>query len=219
MPRLLFEKTGNAVWISHLDLMRLFQRAFQRAKLPLKHSQGFNPRPYVAVALPLSGGVESVCELLDFDLDGASVPDDEIRDSLNRVLVDGVRVLDVYEDGQKIKNLALLDCVLTLEYDRGVPEGTAAAVEALFARPSLPVMKKSKNGPVEQDIIPMIRQLRVDQNDGHTVTVEARVCCQNPSLNPMQLAAAVDKYLPEFRPDFVKSRRVALYDAQGNIFR
>ncbi|MBR2888717.1 MAG: TIGR03936 family radical SAM-associated protein [Oscillospiraceae bacterium] len=219
MPRLLFEKTGNAVWISHLDLMRLFQRAFQRAKLPLKHSQGFNPRPYVAVALPLSVGVESVCELLDFDLDGASVPDDEIRDSLNRVLVDGVRVLDVYEDGQKIKNLALLDCVLTLEYDRGVPEGTAEAVEALFARPSLPVMKKSKNGPVEQDIIPMIRQLRVDQNDGHTVTLEARVCCQNPSLNPMQLAAAVDKYLPEFRPDFVKSRRVALYDAQGNIFR
>ena len=57
MPRVLFEKVGNAVWISHLDLMRLFQRAFKRAGLPLKHSQGFNPRPYVAVALPLSVGV------------------------------------------------------------------------------------------------------------------------------------------------------------------
>ena len=45
MPRVLFEKKGSAVWISHLDLMRLFQRALKRAGLPLKHSQGYNPRP------------------------------------------------------------------------------------------------------------------------------------------------------------------------------
>ena len=38
MPRLLFEKTGSAVWMSHLDLMRLFQRAFKRAELPLTHT-------------------------------------------------------------------------------------------------------------------------------------------------------------------------------------
>ena len=70
MPRALFEKTGNAVWMSHLDLMRLFQRAFKRADLHLKHTQGFNPRPFVSIALPMSVGVESVCELLDFDLEG-----------------------------------------------------------------------------------------------------------------------------------------------------
>ena len=62
MPRLCFEKTGNAVWISHLDLMRVFQRAFKRAGLPLTHTQGFNPRPSVSIALPLSVGIESVCE-------------------------------------------------------------------------------------------------------------------------------------------------------------
>ena len=53
MPRALFEKTGNAVWISHLDLMRVFQRAFKRCGLHLKHTQGFNPRPSVSIALPL----------------------------------------------------------------------------------------------------------------------------------------------------------------------
>ena len=58
MIRLLFEKTGNAVWISHLDLMRLFQRSFQRAGLPLTHTHGFNPRPSVSIALPMSVGVE-----------------------------------------------------------------------------------------------------------------------------------------------------------------
>ena len=80
MPRLVFEKTGNAVWISHLDLMRLFQRAFKRAGLSLKHTQGFNPRPSVSIALPLSVGVESVCELLDFDLLGESATNEEIRE-------------------------------------------------------------------------------------------------------------------------------------------
>ena len=69
MLRALFEKTGNAIWISHLDLMRVFQRAFKRAGLPLTHTQGYNPRPSVSIALPLSVGVESHCELLDFELE------------------------------------------------------------------------------------------------------------------------------------------------------
>ena len=83
MPRILFEKKGNAVWISHLDLMRLFQRAFKRAGLPLTHTQGFNPRPSVSIALPLSVGVESNCELLDFDLDGDKVANRIVRGKLN----------------------------------------------------------------------------------------------------------------------------------------
>ena len=40
MNRLLFEKTGDAVWLSHLDLMRVFQRAFKRADIMIWHSQG-----------------------------------------------------------------------------------------------------------------------------------------------------------------------------------
>ena len=94
MPRILFEKTGDAVWMSHLDLMRLFQRAFQRAGLPLTHTQGFNPRPSVSIAMPLSVGVQSVCELLDFDLQGEKVPCQQIVDRLNQVLVKGVKELD-----------------------------------------------------------------------------------------------------------------------------
>ena len=95
MPRLLFSKTGDSVWFSHLDLMRVFQRAFKRAGLPLCHSQGFNPRPSVSIALPLSVGVESLCELLDFDLEGEMPAMEEIQNRLNDALVTGVRVLDV----------------------------------------------------------------------------------------------------------------------------
>jgi len=218
MLRALFEKTGNAVWISHLDLMRLFQRAFKRAGLPLTHTQGFNPRPSVSIALPLSVGVESRCELLDFDLDGENIPCDQIKARLEKTLVDGIRVLDVYENGLKIKHLALLDCLVTLEYDGGVPCNAASAITELFARESVAVEKKGKNGIQEQDIIPMIRSFSVEAGEKELL-LRARICCQNPTLNPMQLAAAVERYLPERKPDFAKCTRLEIFDAGQKIFR
>ena len=218
MPRLLFEKKGNAIWISHLDLMRVFQRSFKRAGLPLTHSRGFNPRPSVSIALPLSVGVESDCELLDFDLDGYEVSCEEMRDRLNETLVSGVKVLEVYEDARKIKHLAYLDCVVTLEYDNGAPD--ADAVAELFRRETLFVEKKTKsNGIQDQDILPMIRSLHVEQTDGQTLTISARVCCQNPTLNPMQMVAAIERHAPELKPDFAKCRRVEVYDTENTIFR
>ena len=92
MPRALFEKTGRAVWMSHLDLMRLFQRAFKRAGLNLMHTQGFSPRAMVSIALPLSVGVESCCEILDYELVDQELSFDEIKDRLNRALPAGVKI-------------------------------------------------------------------------------------------------------------------------------
>ena len=218
MPRALFEKTGNAVWISHLDLMRLFQRAFKRAGLHLTHTQGFNPRPSVSIALPLSVGVESLCELLDFDLDGMDVSCDEICCRLNEALVEGIRVRQVYEDGQKIKHLALLRSVLTLEYDAGVPQGAADAIRKLLSQNSLTVEKKGKNGIAQQDIIPMLRSFEVAA-ENREVTIQLLACCQNPTLNPMQVVAAIEKYLPELKPDHALCRRVEIYDINENVFR
>ena len=218
MPRMLFEKTGNAIWISHLDLMRVFQRSFKRAGLPLTHSGGFNPRPSVSIALPLSVGVESACELLDFDLDGYEASCEEIRSRLNETLVSGVKVLEVYEEARKLKHLAYLDCVVTLEYDGGAPD--ADAVAELFRRETLFVEKKTKsNGIQDQDILPMIRSLNVEQTDSQTLTISARVCCQNPTLNPMQMVAAIERHAPELKPDFAKCRRVEVYDTENTIFR
>ena len=64
--RMRFSKTGRAVYISHLDLMRTITRAFLRAECRLKYSEGFNPHPNISIALPLSVGCESVCEIMDF---------------------------------------------------------------------------------------------------------------------------------------------------------
>lgn len=218
MPRALFEKVGTARFISHLDLMRLFQRAFKRAGLPLTHTQGFNPRPSVSIALPLSLGAESHCELLDFDLE-SPVPSEDIRDRLNAALIDGIRVREVYDNGAKIKYLALLQSRLTLEYDGGIPAGAEAAIGQLFAREALVLEKKNRNGVTQQDIIPMIRRLEIARQSEEELVLSLLHCCQNPSLNPMQLGAAIEKYLPELTPDYIRVCREEIYTEEENVFR
>ena len=217
MARMLFEKVGKAIWISHLDLMRLFQRSFKRAGLLLKHTQGYNPRPTVSIALPLSVGMESVCELLDFELEGDLPPMDEIRDRLNHALVDGVRVLSVYHDGKKLKDLAYLSCEISLKFKENFADA-ANEIAALFSGSEVIVEKKSKNGPIEQNIVPMIRSISVKQEQD-SVLIRCVICCQNPSLNPMLIPAAVNKYLPQYSFDVAYCRRIELLSKNETTFR
>lgn len=220
MNRLLFEKVGSAVYISHLDLMRIFQRAFRRAGMLLKHSQGYTPHAYVSLMLPLPVGVSSQCEIMDFELDGAdATPLDEVPALLNRSLPDGVRVLAYYQSDRKPKELAYLHAAITLEYDGGVAEGAVEAVRSLFAREQLPVPKKTKSGEiVQQDLHELIRRCDVGQ-EGDTLVLDCVVPVQNPNLNPMQLAKAVELYLPQLAPDFAVAHRIEFLDAALKRFQ
>ena len=143
MRRMLFEKTGTAIWMSHLDMMRLMQRAFRRAGVLLHHSQGYTPHAYVSMLLPLSVGVDSACEIMEYELDGdLSVT----AEQMNAVLPQGVRVLSVYESARKAKELALLEAELTLCYDGGIPAEAVQKITALLSAPSLLVEKRTKRG-------------------------------------------------------------------------
>ncbi len=66
--RLKFSRGEELKFLSHLDLMRLWERAFRRAHLPLAYSEGFTPHPQIALAAPLPLGVISQCELMDVHL-------------------------------------------------------------------------------------------------------------------------------------------------------
>ena len=221
MPkRLLFQKQGVAIYISHLDLMRVFQRAFKRAGLNLKHTQGFSPRAMVSIALPLSLGNASVCEILDFELVGQEeLSCEEIKAKLNRALPEGVQVRECYESDRKLKHLTHLDVAIFLEYDAGIPAGAPEAIQELFGRESLIVTKRGKNGPVDQDIIPMIFNLKATQISGQELELTARVCAQNPSLNPQQIVTAIENELTEYKPDFAHIHRLETIADDGTIFR
>lgn len=215
MRRMLLEKTGRAIWMSHLDLMRLMQRAFRRAGVVLHHSQGFTPHAYVSMLLPLSVGTESVCEIMEYELDAeiAITPED-----MNAVLPEGVRVSEIYESDKKAKYLTLLDISAVLEYDNGVLPEAAKQIEALFHGDSVIVEKRTKRGMEEADILPMIHNLSVSEQ-GKNVLLTARISAQNPSLNPSLIIAAIERYLPQYAPDFDRCRRVEVYDENGTVFR
>ncbi len=215
MHKLRYEKTGNARWFSHLDLMHMIQRAFLRAGIAIKHSEGYHPHAYVSVALPLSVGQESVCEILEFTaLDGT--PLESIPARLNTVLPEGLRVLECYDSDRKLKYLTDLRVRVILEYDNGAPE--QGKITSVFDRPEILVNKKGKKGPAEVDIRPMIHAISVGSHpDG--LVIEATIAAQNPSLNPELLAAAIGKYAPDAAPDFVRVMRLETLEADGSVFR
>ena len=215
--RMLFSKEGTAAYISHLDLLRTFQRVFIRAGLVIRHSSGFHHHPVMSFVLPLSVGQSSNCELLDFetveDLDAAAFPE-----RLNPFLPEGVRILDCWAPVEPVREMKFLQADVTLEYDGGVPSGAAERITALLLGESVVVAKRNKKKQmVDTDIRPMIHSVEAESRDG-AVALRVRVQGQNPGVNPALLAAAVERHLPALKPDFVRVRRTAMLDGHGRPF-
>jgi radical SAM-linked protein len=215
--RLRFEKTGRAVYISHLDLMHTLQRAFSRAGLALKYSEGFNPHPQISIALPLSVGVASVCEILDFkiltEVDPASLPA-----RLSAVMPEGICVTDCWEPMYKPALLKYLEIEGVFEYDvRPVPE-MRAALEDFFSRESIVITKKTKRGEGPSDIRPAVRSISFTEGE-EAVLLHAMISAQEPTLNPALLPDALRQLAPEYEPDFAKFRRIENYLENMEIFR
>ncbi|MBO5317856.1 MAG: hypothetical protein J6A74_05385, partial [Oscillospiraceae bacterium] len=124
-----------------------------------------------------------------------------------------------YDGGRKVGELSLLACRISLEYDNGIPQNAVTALDALFHRPELILPKKTKSGIQDQDIIPMIRNIKIYEAGEDTVTLDCLICCQNPTLNPNQLTLAISSFAPEYAPSFSRCTRMEIYDAAQNIFR
>ena len=203
MTRFLFCKEGSAVWISHLDLQRMFQRAFNRAG--------------IAVALTM----ESQCEILDCHLADEAITPREAAERLNQAgFPEGIRILEGYASDRKLREIGALQARLLLEYDRGVPEGAVPRIETLLTGPSLIVPKHSKKkGMVDTDIRPMIFALAVSQPDAGHVEILTTVQAGEPSLNPELLLRAVERELPGDAPDAARIRRLEILDQSGGVFR
>ena len=219
MNRLLFEKTGKAIYISHLDTMALFPRVFLRSGLHIKFTQGMSPHAYVSVALPLSVGMSSRCEILDFTLEEDDVPLESLPERLNPYLPAGIRVLSAYDSSRKIKELRYLQCNVRLEYDGGAGDEVRDTLNALFQRKEIFVEKRSKKGMTEVDIKPMISTMGVSRISGQELELQGILAAQNPALNPQLLVSAISRYAPECTPDFSYATRIEVYDEDGRIFR
>jgi len=91
--RVKFFRGEEVKFISHLDLMKMYERALRRSGVPIAYSQGFNPHPQMVFGLPLSVGVTSESEYADFELEGNMDPG-EFMQRLNGSLPEGIRIVD-----------------------------------------------------------------------------------------------------------------------------
>lgn len=215
--RLRFAKTGRAVYISHLDLMRTLTRAFLRADCRLKYSEGFNPHPQISIALPLSVGMQSVCELMDFKLLEEKAPE-EILSALNLQLPEGLEALEVYEPQRKVKELKWLSIEGVFEYDERRAEDMLPELEKFFAQESIVISKKTKRGVADSDIKPAIKELKFTVCDNE-IHLNGVISAQEPTLNPELLADALRQKREEIVPDFAKFKRIDTFDENMSIFR
>lgn len=218
--RLLFAKTGRACYISHLDLMRTFPRAFLRAGLDVKQTEGFNQHSFVSIALPLSLGYESCCEILEFEL-LSPVPLDEVPGRMNAVLPEGIEVLKCYESEVPVKQIGWLDWQCRLSFDSGVPEGAKEQFLALYQTDSLVIQKpskKSKKGYTELDLVPLIHSMKLTEWEGGLM-LHAVLAAQNPGLNPDIVVSTAKERCPLFQPDFAEYRRCEVLNGNFEVFR
>jgi radical SAM-linked protein len=216
--RLLFCKTGRAKYISHLDLMRTMKRVFLRAGIKLRHTEGFNPHPYMSFALPLSVGIESICELMDFEL-LEDIPTEDMPEMLNLQMPEGIQALRIYEPAAKFNEIVWTETEGRLIYDRGIKENTLETLTTFFGAKSIIIDKKSKKGMTELDIIPCIDAISFVNTGSDEILLKAVLSAQNPSLNPENLIVAIEKGIPSCVPDFAAFRRLEIYNGQHEVFR
>ena len=216
--RLRFEKTGRAIYISHLDLMRTMQRVFARAELELKYSEGFNPHPQISIVLPLSVGTGSLCEIMDFRLN-TETDLETLPERMNLVMPEGIHVIEAYEQQRKPAELKWLDVSGVFEYDDRAAGDMLPELEAFFARSELVITKKTKRGMGESDIRPAIRNIAFVREGENDIRVTATISAQEPTLNPELIPEALRQLAPGIAPDFAKFVRLETYDADMNIYR
>ena len=199
--RVKFTKEDYLRYIGHLDLLRLFQRCFNRAGIELNYSQGFNPRPKFSIANPLSLGVESIGEYMDIDL-LYQVPVDDFITKMNNVLPEGIKILEGLYPKDTKSISAILDLAryeIKCKTKRKITKEELSIIinswlekeEILISR--LRKRKKSKI-TIEENIRFLIKEVQVISVDDYTIYIDALLSSsENGTLRPLDFIQAMDR--------------------------
>lgn len=153
--RVKFYKKGNLQYISHLDLVRTMMKVIVRAKLPLWYTEGFNPKPKLTFAAPLSIGTESMCEYMDIRLT-EKIPTAIAKERLNENMTNEMQATEVYYPDGKLTALKWLAYEITLETKDVEPE-LVEKINSVLDSEELQILKKTKSGEALVNIKPLIK--------------------------------------------------------------
>jgi len=175
--RICFARRGGARYLSHLELMRLWERALRRAGLRVAHSHGYNPHPKLSFAAALPVGVAGDAELLEVQLESSREPAQVAHDLAPR-LPEGVEVMSVEEVPpgapvlQRILRAAEYVALCPSETDG---ERLRHEAERLLSASSLPRERRTEDRVRTYDLRPLIQRLEVVQDEAGRVQVKMQL--------------------------------------------
>lgn len=217
--RLRFCKQGRLKYISHLDINRALSRAFRRADIPLWFTEGYNPHAYMSFSLPLSLGVESLCEYVDIRLVD-EISNDEIKKRMNDVLPVDLRILDVYDDFRDCSEIMYSDYVFKISFTDC--EKASERIKSVFELSEILAQKKGKQGRKkvlkDVDIKQYIDKYNISVRDD-LVVINVRLMAGNEkNLNPTLLFDTIIRLI-ETDFEWKSISRLSLLDKNYKEFR
>ena len=163
--RVYFDKFGEMKFISHLDLLRFFDRLLKKSQIPVKYSQGFHPRPKMSFGSPISLGTEAYNELMDFELE-TPMSNEEVFDRLNSSNVVGFRVNKV-ED--VIGKASIMEEYTIMVYEIESEEEIITKLETLLNQEEIVEVKEKKGKVTTRNLKERIKSFR---REGNTIEME-----------------------------------------------
>ena len=188
-----FSKDGYVKYTSHLDMMRVFRRAFKKTGLALRYSQGFNPHPKMGFAQPLSLGYASRCELIEFETQQHHSTEDIMKKMMGQMPA-GIRLLSCQELPDSVKSLAA--DADSCEYKIWIPTSMSddelkAALEKYMAQDEIITLKRQKKTKkmAPANIKNMLRHLEISKV-GEFAMIRAHLDCGSQSNCSPELVIA-----------------------------
>ena len=166
-------------------------RVFRRSKLPVWYTEGFNPHPYYSFALALSLGFESRCEIMDFNITDDNITYDEIKNKLNAVMPEGMRVVSVAEQIKKITAITKAEYSFSLVSEDA--EKLHDSVQELVNCPEILIDKKTKKGIKTVDIKPDMEVVSCEVSDGSVNMIMRLPAGTQINYNPTLFIEALKK--------------------------
>ena len=215
--RIWFKKDNECRYISHLDLNRTMLRALHKSRIPIWHTEGFNPHPFATFPLPLSLGFRGVNECMDVRLENENYSFKEIIEGLNACLPNGLRVFDVTEAKMKAGKIAYASFTMRISEPSISSSKICSDLNNLFARDKIEVEKKSKRGMKTVDIKPGINSFEIKEMLDCAVLEVTLSAGSADNVNPnllLNALSAVTGY--EYDADITRND---LYNSDMELFR
>jgi radical SAM-linked protein len=192
--RVRFTRGPEIKYISHLDIMRLWQRALTRAGIDIAYSAGFNPHPRISLAVPLAIGVTSEAELMDVILEKPVSPH-YFTSAVSQQLPPGMTIAQVVQVAPELPSLQsqvrFAEYAVEIETGREKHE-IESAINALLSRSELSWEHRRDTGAKKYDLRALIDDLWLMAWRQGSCTIGMRLRCDSAgSGRPEQVALAL----------------------------